>query len=372
MLVNELKVNSIGNKVTYIDIDSIAHEVLEDKELLKQIKPLMDYINIDDIIDYKYNLKNRTALGDIIYNNRHESNNGKKVVDIVWNKIKDKIAELASGMLANKNEIFVFDWILLHHTGYWNMCNCKIFMYTNNLSRRCNMLMNRDNIKGYDIIKRDKKTPKFTNTEFDFIIRNDYEGRDELESKLNPIYQFIFDKYTDITISRKKKAFYAGSFDPFTKGHMYIVDSAKDVFDVCIGIAHNPSKSKDRNIPILDMANIISNSYLNRTFYKNVSICIIEDGYIASNIAKDLGCEYLIRGIRNGIDYGYEENMAKFNKDVSGLDTVYFRAENDTISSTAAMLICKEAELKNNIPLYIYDYLDYDVVNYFFPDDKDE
>jgi pantetheine-phosphate adenylyltransferase len=42
---------------------------------------------------------------------------------------------------------------------------------------------------------------------------------------------------------KTKTAIFPGSFDPFTKGHEYVVDKALDVFDeVVIGIGINTSK----------------------------------------------------------------------------------------------------------------------------------
>ena len=39
--------------------------------------------------------------------------------------------------------------------------------------------------------------------------------------------------------------FYAGSFDPFTNGHLHVVKTASVLFDkVIIGIGRNPIKSK--------------------------------------------------------------------------------------------------------------------------------
>ena len=38
------------------------------------------------------------------------------------------------------------------------------------------------------------------------------------------------------------------------------------------------------------------------------------------------GATFLVRGIRNGMDYQYEENIASINEEISGLDTVYIRS----------------------------------------------
>ena len=42
--------------------------------------------------------------------------------------------------------------------------------------------------------------------------------------------------------------------------------------------------------------------------------------------AKDCNANILIRGLRNGTDYEYEENISEVNEKIAGLDTCYFRA----------------------------------------------
>ena len=53
--------------------------------------------------------------------------------------------------------------------------------------------------------------------------------------------------------------------------------------------------------------------------------CVIYDG-LTYDVALANGATVLIRGIRNGMDYDYEENLAQVNFELGGLDTVYLRA----------------------------------------------
>ena len=119
-----------------------------------------------------------------------------------------------------------------------------------------------------------------------------------------------------------KIGFYTGSFDPFTNGHLHVVKKAAEVFDkVIIGIGIHPTKR--RRYDKEEMKHAIE-KVLKRENLDNV--CVIEYDNLSVDCAKEHNSTYLIRGIRNGTDYEYEEIMASMNEELSGLDTIYFRA----------------------------------------------
>ena len=67
--------------------------------------------------------------------------------------------------------------------------------------------------------------------------------------------------------------------------------------------------------------------------FNNVKV-IVYDGLIAA-FAKDNHIKYMIRGLRNNMDYNYEENIAEVNKLIDPeMEYVYFRAENVAVSSS--------------------------------------
>lgn len=104
-------------------------------------------------------------------------------------------------------------------------------------------------------------------------------------------------------------AVYAGSFDCYTNGHHDIVKKAAVLFDrLYIVIAVNSEKRRRYPAELMQTA-------------------------IARTLENDIG--YTIRGLRNRMDYDYEENIATVNKLIApNLETVYFRADNNGISSS--------------------------------------
>ena len=120
-----------------------------------------------------------------------------------------------------------------------------------------------------------------------------------------------------------KSGFYAGSFSPFTNGHLQVVEKASKLFDrVIIGIGNNSQKTPRYDNEIMKEA--IEKLLIRLKLEDKVSVVIYDN--LSVDAAIENGANILIRGIRNGMDYEYEENMASINEDLSGLDTIYIRA----------------------------------------------
>lgn len=99
---------------------------------------------------------------------------------------------------------------------------------------------------------------------------------------------------------------YAGSFSPFHIGHMNIVNQAKEVFDfIMVARGRNPDKSNDNLYPLDFLVNVgvIPSTYdgLLADYVK-----ILEENY---NVT-------VVRGLRNGADLEYEQNLVAFLKEI--------------------------------------------------------
>lgn len=128
--------------------------------------------------------------------------------------------------------------------------------------------------------------------------------------------------------------FFAGSFSPFTNGHLHVVKTASKFLDkVIVGIGINQKKLPrfDNN----DMKTAIEKT-MAKEGLTNVEVIIYDTLSVDEAIKR--GASVLIRGLRNSMDYEYEEKLALINEDFSGLDTFYIRAGNlGNISSSLIM-----------------------------------
>mgnify|MGYP001852903934 CR=1 FL=1 len=147
--------------------------------------------------------------------------------------------------------------------------------------------------------------------------------------------------------------FYAGSFDPFTKGHLHVVAKSAQLFDkVIVGIGVHPDKKRrfDKDVMKEAIEKVLIQENLN-------NVTVISYDNLSVDAAIENKATFLVRGIRNGMDYEYEENMASINEELSGLDTVYIRAGNlGNISSSMVMdLLRNGKDVSKYLPKEIID-----------------
>ena len=117
----------------------------------------------------------------------------------------------------------------------------------------------------------------------------------------------------------RKVAIFPGSFDPYTKGHHDIVLRSLALFDhVIIGIGYNSTK-KNRYFDIELMVKKIKEVY-----QETPAVSVVVYNELTSTLAKKLGAQFLIRGLRNTTDFEYENTISQMNRYLNGeLDTVF-------------------------------------------------
>lgn len=108
-----------------------------------------------------------------------------------------------------------------------------------------------------------------------------------------------------------KRAVYAGSFDPVTNGHLWIIEEAAQLFDeLIVAIGVNPNKHS--TFTIAERAQM-----LNETLPKapNLRLEIFGNQFLV-RYAQSIGANYIVRGIRSVSDYEYERTMRYVNNDL--------------------------------------------------------
>ena len=128
-----------------------------------------------------------------------------------------------------------------------------------------------------------------------------------------------------------RKAVFPGSFDPFTKGHLDVLQSSLRVFDkVVVAVGYNINKNGLFSIE--ERIEIIKESV------KNLDGIEVESYTgLTIDFCNSCGADFIVRGIRSTTDFDFEQVIAQANYKLSpNIQTVFIpsSAECSFITST--------------------------------------
>ena len=126
-------------------------------------------------------------------------------------------------------------------------------------------------------------------------------------------------------------ALFPGSFDPFHKGHRFVVNAALQVFDeVYVCVAINPLK-KGYFDPVARVRMIEA------IFKDEPRVKVISTDGLVFKKAQEVGAKFIIKGARNGTDFTDEVAQADINWNLGKMPTLVIPTPNTLsyISSTA-------------------------------------
>lgn len=132
-------------------------------------------------------------------------------------------------------------------------------------------------------------------------------------------------------------AIFPGSFDPFTKGHLDIVERGLKMFDKIV-VAVGVNSTKSGSTPVAERIDAIR-----KAIAPIGKVKVIDYQGLTIDAAKACGACAIIRGIRSVADFEYERNLADVNRAISGIDTVMLCAD----PSLAAVSSSVVRELKS-------------------------
>jgi len=113
-------------------------------------------------------------------------------------------------------------------------------------------------------------------------------------------------------------ALFPGSFDPITLGHVDIIERAVPLFDeIKIAVGTNSAKNY-----LFSLEQRVQ--WIEQTFAHEPKISVITYEGLTVDFAKEVGVQFLLRGLRNPADFEFEKAIAQANREmVPDLETVF-------------------------------------------------
>ena len=131
-----------------------------------------------------------------------------------------------------------------------------------------------------------------------------------------------------------RRAVYAGSFDPTTNWHLWMIHEAQALFDeVIVAIGINPEKTATYSVE--ERKSMLSSITAD---FPNVRIDTFENQFLV-NYARGIEAKYIIRGIRTNADYEYERSMRYINNDLqSEISTIFLMPPREFAEVSSTMV----------------------------------
>lgn len=164
----------------YVDIDKIGHQATSDPIITQKLCNIFG----DGLLDKNGHI-DRKKLGNIVFSN---TNKMQILTDITWEYMEQKL----DNILLQKQQYFIFDWALLPKVKYWDMCDMKILVTSDDNIRK-KRILERDHISKEYLKKRESAALDYSTLSFDYIFNNDYT-KETIDSFAKVIYDKVIEE----------------------------------------------------------------------------------------------------------------------------------------------------------------------------------
>ncbi len=130
------------------------------------------------------------------------------------------------------------------------------------------------------------------------------------------------------------KGIYAGSYDPPTNGHLWMIEQGSKLFSkFFVAVGENSQKeytftAGERIAMLVGMC----------AEFKNVEVIQFENKFLVK-YAESIGVDYILRGIRNEKDYTYERGMRYVNSNMNGtIQTLFMMSPRHLVEVSSSLV----------------------------------
>ncbi len=142
-------------------------------------------------------------------------------------------------------------------------------------------------------------------------------------------------------------AIYPGSFDPFTNGHMDIVNRGLEIFDtVIVAVARNSEKNS-----LFSVAERVD--MINRLTEQNPRVKVETFEGLLVNYVRDKEARVILRGLRAVTDFEFEFQLAQMNHAVCEQVETLFMMTSPDCAYLSSSIVKEVGRLNGDISSFV-------------------
>ncbi len=155
-----------------------------------------------------------------------------------------------------------------------------------------------------------------------------------------------------MTHTMQRTAFYPGSFDPVTLGHMDVIARACRLVDrLVIGVGTHDAKRPLFSVE--DRVAMLSEEVASIAGRTGIEIDIVTFAGLAVDAAQDAGASIIVRGLRDATDFDYEVQMAGMNGAIAPSVETVFIAAGPGVRHIASSLVRQIAQMGGDVAPFV-------------------
>lgn len=279
-------------------------------ELAKQIGKERSR-KVFQIVGFPVNFENPhdcRKLADELFTNPETK---KKYEEFIHPLVHERIETMIRSA-PSSTDLFIVESALLFETNTDNNYD-EIIVVTADTNIRIERLTSKRNISEEEALRRMSHQNDHLPIGKKYITIKNNGDEEEIKEKVDYVYLKL------MNAEPKKKALYAGSFDPPTLGHEWVIKTAQKFFDVEVAIAVNPEKKS--------LFKFTERKDMFEHAIPGITVTSFQEEFTV-DYAKRNNISVLIRGMRNTTDFAYEQMIYNINKQMDPeLETFFILPE---------------------------------------------
>jgi pantetheine-phosphate adenylyltransferase len=142
-------------------------------------------------------------------------------------------------------------------------------------------------------------------------------------------------------------AVFPGSFDPLTKGHEEIIRKALPLFDK-IYVAIGENANKKYCFPLEKRQ-----QWIQQVFAHEPSVEVVVYEGLTIDFCKKVKAQYILRGLRNPLDFQYEKDIAEANRRLASEVETIFLLSSPELAHVSSSLVRELYHHQGNYSDYV-------------------